>query len=48
VRVDVCFGQLGYFEPVFPLFLLVGAYQRLMRRAGARRLAAYAIVQATR
>lgn len=48
VRVDVCWAQTDYFQALFPLFLAVWAYQGLMRRLRARRLAAYAIVDAVR
>jgi SAM-dependent methyltransferase len=48
VRVDVSWAQTDYFQPFFPLFLVVWAYQALMRRLNVRRLAAYAIVDAVR
>jgi ubiquinone/menaquinone biosynthesis C-methylase UbiE len=48
VRVSVCWSQADYFQSVFPIFLVVWAYQALLRRVGARRLAAYAIVDAVR
>jgi ubiquinone/menaquinone biosynthesis C-methylase UbiE len=48
VRLRACWSQADYFPSVFPLFLLVWGYQALMRRLGARRFAAYAIVDAVR
>jgi ubiquinone/menaquinone biosynthesis C-methylase UbiE len=48
VRVRVCWSQADYFQSIFPIFLVVWAYQVLLRRLGARRLAAYAIVEAVR
>jgi ubiquinone/menaquinone biosynthesis C-methylase UbiE len=48
VRVQVCWGQTGYFEAFFPLFLAVWGYQASMRLLGIRRFAAYAIVDAVR
>jgi SAM-dependent methyltransferase len=48
VQVDVCWSQADYFQSIFPIFLLAWAYQALLRRLGARRLAAYAIVEAVR
>lgn len=48
VEVDVCFAQPGYFEPVFPLFLLTSLYERAVRALGLRRLSAYALVRAER
>jgi len=48
VSVSVCWAQPGYFESVFPLFLVTSAYERLVARLGIRRLAAYMIVSAVR
>lgn len=48
VNVDVCYSQSGYFHPVYPIYLLVAAYQGIVKRLGARQLAAYLIVDATR
>lgn len=48
VRIRACWSQADYFESIFPIFLLVWAYQALLRRLGVRRLAAYAIVEAVR
>ena len=48
VRVDVSWAQTDYFQAIFPLFLVVWAYQALMRALNVRRLAAYAIVDAVR
>lgn len=48
VRVSACWSQADYFQSLFPIFLLVWAYQALLRRLGVRRLAAYAIVDAVR
>jgi SAM-dependent methyltransferase len=48
VRTEVTWAQPGYFEHVFPLFLLTSAYEALVRRLGLRRLAAYTAVRAVR
>jgi ubiquinone/menaquinone biosynthesis C-methylase UbiE len=49
-RVDVhlCWGQPGYFEEVFPLFVLHAAYARTLERLDLRRLAAYVVIRAER
>jgi hypothetical protein len=48
VRVDVSWAQTDCFQAFFPLFVMVWAFQALMRRLNVRRLAAYAIVDAVR
>lgn len=48
IEVSVCWSQADYFQSIFPVFLGVWAYQAVLRRLGARRLAAYAIVDAVR
>jgi len=48
VDVECTWDQADYFKSLFPVFLGVYAYQRLVERLGIRRLASYAIVQATR
>ncbi len=48
VEVVVCWSQSGYFLPIFPLYLVVAAYQWLVRRLRIESLAAYMIVRATR
>lgn len=48
VSVDVCWAQPGYFEPIFPVFLLTSAYEFVIRRLRITRLAAYMIVTAVR
>jgi SAM-dependent methyltransferase len=48
VRVRWTAAQADYFKVVFPAFVLVAAYQTLVRALGLRRLAAYAIVDARR
>jgi SAM-dependent methyltransferase len=48
VRIDVSWAQTDYFQAFYPLFVVVWAYQALMRRLNVRRLAAYAIVDAVR
>jgi len=49
-RVDVatCWSQSGYFFPCYPLYVVVALYQAVTRRLGARDLAAYVIVDASR
>lgn len=48
VEISVCWSQSGYFLPIFPLYLVVAAYQALARRIRLETLAAYMIVRATR
>jgi ubiquinone/menaquinone biosynthesis C-methylase UbiE len=48
VRCEVTWACQGYFEAVFPLFLLHAAWEQTARRLRARRLAAYAVVRAVR
>ena len=48
VEVRVEYVSTSYYWPIFPLFLLVAAYERLVRRADARSLAAYLMVYAER
>lgn len=48
VEVECTWDQSHYAHALFPLFLIVLAYQRLAQRAGLRRLASYALVRATR
>jgi len=48
VSVEVTWAQPGYFEAVYPLFLLYTAYEAIVRRLRVRPLAAYMVVQATR
>jgi SAM-dependent methyltransferase len=48
VNVSVTWAQPGYFEPLYPIFLLYSLYEVIVRRLGMRRLAAYMIVEATR
>jgi ubiquinone/menaquinone biosynthesis C-methylase UbiE len=48
VSIEVCWAQPGYFEPVFPLFLLTSAYEFMVRRLRITGLAAYMIVSAVR
>ena len=46
VTVEVSWAQPGYFEAVYPLFLLHAAYEAVVRRLDLRRLAAYMVVRA--
>lgn len=46
IKVEVCYSQSGYFHPVLPVYLLVAAYQGLIRKLGLRQLAAYLIIDA--
>jgi len=48
VEISICWSQSGYFLPVFPAYLLVAAYQAIVRALGVKSLAAYMIVSATR
>jgi ubiquinone/menaquinone biosynthesis C-methylase UbiE len=48
VRIRACWSQADYFQSLFPVFLLVWAYQALLRRFRVERFAAYAIVDARR
>lgn len=48
VEVSVCWSQSGYFLPIFPLYVMVAAYQSVVRRLRLESLAAYMIVRATR
>lgn len=48
VRVETCWAASGYFEPFVPLFLLVSAYEAIVRTLGVKRLASYMIVHAQR
>jgi SAM-dependent methyltransferase len=48
VSVEVTWAQPGYFEPVFPAFLLYSVYEWLVRSLRIRSLAAYMVVRAIR
>jgi ubiquinone/menaquinone biosynthesis C-methylase UbiE len=48
VEVEVTWAQPGYFEAVYPLFLLHAGYEWIVRHLHARRLAAYMVVLARR
>jgi ubiquinone/menaquinone biosynthesis C-methylase UbiE len=48
VEVRVEYVSTSYYWPFLPLFLLVAAYERLLRKADARSLAAYLMVYAER
>jgi ubiquinone/menaquinone biosynthesis C-methylase UbiE len=48
VTVDYCWAQPGYFEEIYPLFLLHALYERAVRKLGLRRLASYMVVRAER
>ena len=48
VRVQVTWAQPGYFETVFPAFLLYSLYECVVRTLRLRTLAAYVVVTATR
>jgi len=48
VAVELTWAQPGYFEPVYPLFLVYSLYEFVVRRARVRRLAAYMLVHAER
>jgi SAM-dependent methyltransferase len=46
VRVTPCWSQSDYFRPVLPLYLLVVAYDAVLRHLRVRPLATYAVVEA--
>ncbi len=48
VRISWTAAQADYFKAFLPAYLIVAAYQTLVRRLGLRRLAAYVIVDARR
>jgi SAM-dependent methyltransferase len=48
VETWIIWRQTDYFEPVYPLYLLSLAYERLIRLLHLRKFAAYVIVKATR
>jgi SAM-dependent methyltransferase len=48
VTIETCWAQPGYFEPVFPLFLLTSLYEFVVRRLRITRLASYMIVTGVR
>jgi SAM-dependent methyltransferase len=48
VETWITWAQPGYFEAVYPLFLLHAAYEQLVRRLRLRRVAAYTVVRAVR
>jgi ubiquinone/menaquinone biosynthesis C-methylase UbiE len=48
VEIETVWGQPGYFEWCFPLFLLHGLYARVCEALDVRRLASYMLVRATR
>lgn len=48
VQIEITWACPGYFSAVYPLFLLHGLYEQVVRRLRLRRLAAYAVVRAVR
>jgi SAM-dependent methyltransferase len=48
VETWITWAQPGYFEAVYPLFLLQAAYEQVVRLLNLRKLAAYTLVKATR
>jgi SAM-dependent methyltransferase len=48
VDIQVTWACSGYFTPIYPLYLLHAAYEHVMRRLNARRLAQYMVVRAVR
>lgn len=48
VRSWVTWAQPGYFEAIYPLFLLHAGYEFILRHLRARRLAAYMVIRAVR
>ena len=48
VETDVCWASPGYFEWFVPAFLAHAVYEKALRTLGARRMASYVIVRATK
>jgi SAM-dependent methyltransferase len=48
VKTWITWASPGYFEAIYPLFLLHAAYEWVVRRLGFRALAAYTVVRAAR
>jgi hypothetical protein len=48
VEVAVTWAQPGYFEEIYPAFLIHALYETVVRRLRLRRLAAYMVVRAER
>jgi hypothetical protein len=48
VEASITWAAPGYFESVFPVFLLHAAYEWTIRRLRLRKLAAYTVIRATR
>jgi ubiquinone/menaquinone biosynthesis C-methylase UbiE len=48
VAVETTMGSKDYFLPVFPLYVLVAAYETVARKLGARSLMGYVMVTAER
>lgn len=48
VATEITYACPGYFEAVYPLFLLQAVYELVIRRLRVRRLAAYVYVRAVR
>ena len=48
VQIEVCWAQPGYFEGVFPLFIVTSLYETVIRKLRLSTLASYMIVAADR
>lgn len=48
VTVEITWAQPGYFEPIFPLYLIYALYEFVVRTLRLRTLAAYSFLRATR
>jgi len=48
VQTSITWAQPGYFEAIFPLFLMHALYERVVRSLNLRKLAAYTLVSAIR
>jgi len=48
VAVETTMGSKDYFFPVFPLYVLVAAYERIVKKMGIRSLMGYVMVTAER
>ena len=48
VRCEITWACPGYFEAVFPLFVMHAAWEWAARTLRIRRLAAYAVIRAVR
>jgi ubiquinone/menaquinone biosynthesis C-methylase UbiE len=48
VETEVVWAQPGYFETIYPLFLMHALYEKVVRTLNLRKLASYTVVRAVR